>query len=152
MTMQPAPARAVEEVELSGHIIDSLLLPKVLDEIMTAGGTFEILKMAVGHRRADPSVARLRVEAASEAQLESILARITRHGAVPIHQRDCVLEIAEQDGVFPENFYVTTNEDTQVRVLGHWLAVRSGKSIRTSHSRPFCRPRLRRIQWPIDHG
>ena len=29
----------VEEVELQGHIIDSLLLPKVLDEILTHGGT-----------------------------------------------------------------------------------------------------------------
>ena len=123
MGTNPVPARAVEEVELAGHIIDSLLLPKVLDEIMTAGGTFEILKISVGQRRADPSVARLRVEAASEEQLESILARITRHGVVPIHQRDCVLESAEQDGVFPENFYCTTNEDTQGRVSGHWLPV-----------------------------
>src|SRR5438105_4067549 len=32
-----------EEVEIAGHIIDSLLLPKVLDEIMSLGGTFEIL-------------------------------------------------------------------------------------------------------------
>ena len=32
----------VERVELSGHIIDSLLLPKVLDHITAAGGRFQI--------------------------------------------------------------------------------------------------------------
>ena len=33
-----AEAAFVEEVELHGHIIDSLLLPKVLDLILTHGG------------------------------------------------------------------------------------------------------------------
>jgi hypothetical protein len=28
------------QIELRGHFIDSLLLPKVLDEILTCGGTF----------------------------------------------------------------------------------------------------------------
>ena len=31
-----------EQVELRGHIIDSLILPKVLDEILTYGGSFTI--------------------------------------------------------------------------------------------------------------
>ncbi len=44
-----------EEVELAGHIIDSLLLPKVLDEIMSQGGRFEILEISVGQRRQDPT-------------------------------------------------------------------------------------------------
>ena len=52
-----------DTVELRGHIIDSLLLPKVLDEIMTLGGTFEIVELAVGHRREDPSRATIRVSA-----------------------------------------------------------------------------------------
>ena len=32
----------VEDVEMSGHIIDSLLLPKVLDAILTRGAGYEI--------------------------------------------------------------------------------------------------------------
>ena len=31
----------VEDVELTGHIIDSLILPKVLDEITALSGRFE---------------------------------------------------------------------------------------------------------------
>ena len=51
----------VEDVEIVGHIIDSLILPKVLDEIMALGGRFEIREIRVGQRRNDPSYAQLRV-------------------------------------------------------------------------------------------
>lgn len=48
-------------VELSGHIIDSLILPKVLDLIVNLGGDFEILQVQVGHRRTDRSYAQILV-------------------------------------------------------------------------------------------
>jgi lysine-ketoglutarate reductase/saccharopine dehydrogenase-like protein (TIGR00300 family) len=115
--------RCVEQVELSGHIIDSLLLPKVLDEVMRLGGTFRIEKLEVGRRRADPSVARLLVEAATRERLDEILAQISRHGAVPVHQQDCDYQAVDVDGVFPEGFYCTTNEDTEIRLAGAWIPV-----------------------------
>ena len=50
-TNTPEPAAgAVEEVEIQGHIIDSLLLPKVLDEILTRGGSFVIKEIKVDLR------------------------------------------------------------------------------------------------------
>jgi len=73
----------VEEVELQGHIIDSLLLPKVLDEILEREGRFEILEMAVGERSADMSRVRLRVEATAPEALETILARLREQGIEP---------------------------------------------------------------------
>ena len=45
----------VEEVELQGHIIDSLLLPKVLDEILTRGGSYVIKEFRIGRRQLDTS-------------------------------------------------------------------------------------------------
>src|SRR5262245_20140506 len=72
----------VEDVAIAGHIIDSLILPKVLDEIAGLGGRHHILDIRVGERRQDPSFARLSVEADSRERLEKILASITRHGAV----------------------------------------------------------------------
>src|SRR5258708_2358776 len=66
----------VEDVEISGHIIDSLILPKVLDEIAALGGRHHILDINVGERRQDPSFARLKVEADSRESLEKILASI----------------------------------------------------------------------------
>jgi lysine-ketoglutarate reductase/saccharopine dehydrogenase-like protein (TIGR00300 family) len=113
----------VEDVEIAGHIIDSLILPKVLDEIAALGGRHEILEIKVGHSRKDPSFARLRVHAGSAGMLEKILASIVRHGAVPVHARDCELHPADMEGAFPEGFYSTTNEDTEIRIGGHWLPV-----------------------------
>jgi lysine-ketoglutarate reductase/saccharopine dehydrogenase-like protein (TIGR00300 family) len=113
----------VEDVEIAGHIIDSLILPKVLDEIAALGGRHHVLDINVGQRRQDPSFARLRVDADSRETLEKIMASITRHGAVPVHVRDCELQPADMDGAFPEGFYSTTNEDTEIRLSGHWLPV-----------------------------
>ena len=60
---QAASPGLVEEVELHGHIIDSLLLPKVLDEILTRGGTYVIKDIRIGQRQTDPSHARIEVRA-----------------------------------------------------------------------------------------
>jgi len=115
----------VEEVEIVGHIIDSLLLPKVLDEIMRLGGRFTIHEVRIGTHRADPSYARLDVVGDTPAQLEEILATIGQHGAVPVQQQDCRLVSADMDGAFPEGFYATTNQDTEIRLGGNWVAVQN---------------------------
>ena len=67
------PTASVEEVELHGHIIDSLLLPKVLDEILTHGGTYTLKDIRVGQRQADPSYTRIEIRAPSAAALREIL-------------------------------------------------------------------------------
>jgi lysine-ketoglutarate reductase/saccharopine dehydrogenase-like protein (TIGR00300 family) len=112
-----------EEVELCGHIVDSLLLPKVLDEIIAAGGEFDLQEVRIGHRRTDPSYARFRVSAPSAEQLERILEEIADHGVVPIHQSDCRTAEADMDAAFPEDFYATTNQDTEIRLDGNWIPV-----------------------------
>ena len=112
-----------ETVELEGHIIDSLTLPKVLDEVMNYGGTFEILEVAIGHRREDSSRARIQISAPSQEGLDTILSRIRQLGAVPMLEEEAVLVPADRDGAFPENFYCTTNLQTFVRSRGQWLEV-----------------------------
>ena len=112
-----------ETVELHGHIIDSLTLPKVLDEVMNYGGTFEIIEIVIGHRREDPSRARVRVSAPAQEILDTILSRIKQLGAVPAVEEDAVLVPADRDGAFPESFYCTTNLQTFVRCRDRWLEV-----------------------------
>lgn len=112
-----------EEVELHGHIIDSLLLPKVLDEILTRGGTYMLKDIQVGERQADPSHARIEVRAPNAVVLEEILASIHDHGATPIHTQNCTVVAADMDGAFPEGFYSTTSFRTQVRLGGEWIDV-----------------------------
>lgn len=112
-----------EEVELRGHIIDSLLLPKVLDEITTLGGEYDSQEIQIGHRRHDPSYVRLLVTAPTPECLERILSSIGQHGAVPVVMTDCRLEPADIAGAFPEGFYATTNEPTEIRLQGVWHPV-----------------------------
>jgi hypothetical protein len=112
-----------EEVEISGHIIDSLILPKVLDTITASGGTFRITNIAIGQSRHDPSNAVVEVSAPSEERMQHILAQIADHGAVPTTKQDCRLAEADMDGAFPEGFYSTTNLKTEVRLAGHWTEV-----------------------------
>lgn len=112
-----------DEVELAGHIIDSLILPKVLDEITSLGGEYESREIRIGHNRHDPSYVRLEVSAPTAETLEKILTSIGQHGAMPIHQVDCKLVDADIAGAFPEGFYATTNEPTEIRVNGSWVPV-----------------------------
>ena len=112
-------------VELSGHIIDSLILPKVLDLIVNLGGDFEILQVQVGHRRTDRSYAQILIETKSSDVLDQILARVREHGALSLDEGEgsVRLESAPQDGVFPEGFYATTNLATLIRLEEKWLEV-----------------------------
>src|SRR5437762_7828768 len=97
---QPAGTGFVEDVEIQGHIIDSLLLPKVLDEILTRGGSYVIKDIRLGQRQVDPSYVRLEVRADSAERLDEILAAIHDHGAMPTTDRDCAYEKADQGGAF----------------------------------------------------
>jgi lysine-ketoglutarate reductase/saccharopine dehydrogenase-like protein (TIGR00300 family) len=122
-TSLPPNAPFVEIVELQGHIVDSLLLPKVLDEILTRGGAYELKDIRIGQRQADPSFARIQIRAPSESVLRDILDAIHDHGAAPPAAQDCAAVAADMDGAFPENFYSTTHFRTQVHLGGEWLDV-----------------------------
>ena len=114
---------ATETVELRGHIIDSLLLPKVLDQVLARGAEFEIEEISVGVLRTDASYARLPLTAESDDALEELLAVLKVHGAQPVEREDVLLEEADIDGAFPEGFYATTNLQTLVRWQGAWIEV-----------------------------
>lgn len=119
----PAEHGPVEDVEVRGHIIDSLILPKVLDCITTGGGSFRIKNINIGQERIDPSFALVEVRAETEEQLQEILAQIADHGAVPTAGSDCCVVDADIAGAFPEGFYSTTNQETEIRLDGKWYAV-----------------------------
>ncbi len=113
----------LEEVEVHGHIIDSLILPKILDCIMAGGGTFRIKEIHIGQARTNPSRALIEVRAETAERLEHILGQIADHGATPAAVVDCCLVAADIAGAFPETFYSTTNQRTEIRMAGRWLPV-----------------------------
>lgn len=117
------PHPAVEEVVLEGHIIDSLILPKTLDEILTHGGSFELKEIRIGQRQSDPSHVRIAVRAPNREVLREILDTIHDHGAMPVAPSDCRYVAADMESAFPDGFYSTTNHRTQIRLAGEWIDV-----------------------------
>lgn len=121
---KPSGARGAQDtVMIDGHIIDSLILAKVLDTILMMGGTFDLKDVEVGATREDASHARIVVRAGSRAQLDEILRAIQPHGASVIRQSDCRAAAAPRDGVFPDDFYATTHLATQVLLNDRWVDV-----------------------------
>ena len=49
--------------------------------------------------------------------------RLQTHGVNPTDPGEAMLREVEQDGVFPDDFYSTTNLETVVRLGGHWVPV-----------------------------
>jgi lysine-ketoglutarate reductase/saccharopine dehydrogenase-like protein (TIGR00300 family) len=114
---------ASEKVTLEGHILDSMTLPKVLNEIGDLGATFRILELKVGAKNEDVSVARIEVIADSEEELVGIIERLGQHGANADTVEDAKLEQADVEGALPPGFYSTTNLETDVRLEGKWVRV-----------------------------
>jgi lysine-ketoglutarate reductase/saccharopine dehydrogenase-like protein (TIGR00300 family) len=112
-----------ETVLISGHIIDSLILPKVLDIILVMGGTFDLEDVHIGTTREEPSRARIVIRAASTALLDDILKAIQPHGASVERESDCQAVESPADGIFPDDFYATTHLPTQIRLHGQWTDV-----------------------------
>lgn len=112
-----------ETVFLQGHIIDSLILAKVLDTILMMGGTFDLQDVKIGATRDASSQARIVVRAPSGRLLAEILRAIQPHGAAIEREADCRFEPAPAPGVFPEQFYATTHLPTQIRLDGEWVEV-----------------------------
>jgi lysine-ketoglutarate reductase/saccharopine dehydrogenase-like protein (TIGR00300 family) len=113
-----------ETVMLSGHIIDSLILAKVLDTILMMGGTFDLEEVSIGKTRNESSRARIVVRAGSAKLLTDILRSIQPHGASVEAESDCRCQGAPADGVLPEEFYATTHLPTQIRLSGQWIEVK----------------------------
>ncbi len=112
-----------ETVEVRGHLIDSGVLSRVLDDILEYGGDYTIDKFEVGKTPADESYARLTVKSDNDDDIARLVMRMQTHGVNPTDPGEAVLREVETDGVFPDDFYSTTNLETVVRLGGHWVPV-----------------------------
>ena len=111
-----------EVVELEGHIIDSNILSKVLDKIISMGGDFKIERLEVGKTNEDKSYARILVKGKDGEHLDNILREIQQLGAV-VSTDDVETKKAPRDKVLPDDFYGTTNLPTYVKIDGVWKEV-----------------------------
>jgi lysine-ketoglutarate reductase/saccharopine dehydrogenase-like protein (TIGR00300 family) len=112
-----------ETVEVRGHLIDSGVLSRVLDDILEYGGDYSIDKFEVGKTPTDESYARLTLKMDNDDDIARLIMRLQTHGVNPTDPGEAMLREVEQDGVFPDDFYSTTNLETVVRLGGHWVPV-----------------------------
>ncbi|MBW3608006.1 MAG: TIGR00300 family protein, partial [Actinobacteria bacterium] len=80
-------------------------------------------RLDVGRAHEDESYARIEVSAADEVSLARLLMRLQAHGVNQVDPGEAVLRVVEQDGVFPDDFYSTTNLETVVRLGSTWVPV-----------------------------
>ncbi|MGH8792638.1 MAG: TIGR00300 family protein [Stackebrandtia sp.] len=115
--------RHSETVEIRGHVLDSGTFARVLDDVLEYSGDYRIDRLDVGRTHTDETYVRLTVRCEEPEQLERIVMRLQTHGANKVDPGSAVLRPAPHDGVFPEDFYSTTNLDTWVRVEETWMRV-----------------------------
>ena len=108
-------------VQVEGHIVDSLILPKILDVIVDSGADYRMLDFSLGRSHTDPSHARIELVVDDELLLAQLLVELHPHGAHLVDEPEATLAAAPSDGVVPRGFYTTTNLPTSVKVDGHWL-------------------------------
>ena len=114
--------QASETVEITGHLMDSGILSRVLDDIREYGGDYVIDQFDVGHDAARPVArddhrhrrGRRRPAAAADAAADP-----RRQPGRPGRGRRSPWP--SMDGVFPDGFYSTTNLETRVRLGGSWV-------------------------------
>jgi lysine-ketoglutarate reductase/saccharopine dehydrogenase-like protein (TIGR00300 family) len=112
-------------ISLEGHLLDSGLINRALDLIVDNGGSFQVLNFNLGEQRQSTSAAQVKVTAPSHEVMESIISYLIDLGAVdlPQNERDAKLEPVIQNGVAPDDFYVSTIYPTEVRIKEEWIHV-----------------------------
>ncbi len=112
-----------EIVEVSGHLMDTGVLAHVLDDVLEYGGDYAIERLDVGRTHDDESSARIRVSTDDPDTLSRLLMRLQSHGVNAVETGEALTRPAPRDGVFPDDFYSTTNLETVVRLGGSWVPV-----------------------------
>ena len=110
---------------MRGHIIDSGTFSHVLGLLTDARESvgYVIEELDPGTTVEEQTYARLRLEARDPAHLTPVLDKLRDAGAEVMEDEDAATDAAPADGVLPDQFYATTNYDTEVRVEGSWRSV-----------------------------
>ena len=110
-------------IEIQGHILDSLTLPKIMDTILDAGANYIIDKIDIGKEKTTLSYAKLTITADNEQILNDILILVTKQGATLFKEKQLVLGECLKDRTLPDNFYSSTNMNTEILLDDEWIKV-----------------------------
>jgi lysine-ketoglutarate reductase/saccharopine dehydrogenase-like protein (TIGR00300 family) len=112
-------------IQLEGHLLDSGLVNRVLDTIVTGGGSFQVVNFKLGEQRLDTSVAEVKVSAPDSIVMADIMGQLIDLGAIDTANdiSDANLAPVTQLGVAADDFYATTIYPTEVSIAGEWILV-----------------------------
>src|SRR4051794_41349418 len=98
--------------------MDSGVLARILDDVLDYGGDYTVERIDLGKAHQDESHAVIMVGADSADRLSRILMRLQVHGVNQVDPGEAVVRPAPADGVFPDDFYSTTNLETRGPLAG----------------------------------
>ena len=112
------PDKPYEDVEIEGHLIDSLTMPQTMDEIVDLEGEHEVLTFDVGRAKDDPSHAVLRIfgrDAAHPDDQDRRRARVAEEFAGPFARDQMQLKLR----MVSPSAHRLANSQTKRRSLCH---------------------------------
>lgn len=110
-------------IEVSGHIIDSLTLAKVIDKIQSAGCGYQINDLQIGEKKNDISTAQISLWHQDENKLQSLLAELTHYGAHPLEAAAAQTAPCPQDGTLPKGAYTRLAPPMELCFEENWIPV-----------------------------
>ncbi len=106
MAAYEKPGNWIEEtVDLSGHLIDSLTLSKVIDRIQQQGGDYRLNDIRIGGVKQDISSVSLTLQAPDADKMAALVEMLIPYGAAPHGKQPVVTEICAFDGEIPPAAY-----------------------------------------------
>jgi hypothetical protein len=112
-------------LELTGHIIDSLTLAKVIDKIQAAGFDYQINDIQIGQYKTDPSTVHFSLWTQDNPEFEALLDELRAYGAESVSETNVSLAPCPADGVLPKGAYTRKNPPIQIQCMNEWLSVES---------------------------
>ena len=105
----------VETVEAHGHLIDSHIMEQIFDTVVEFQGRFEVEKFTIGRTNSEDSHLKLRLETPTRELMDQLVGQLLGFGCTPVDASDAELRVAEKDCCAPEDFYSTTNHQTEIK-------------------------------------
>jgi len=114
--------QATANIELQGHLIDSLTLSKVIDMVLEMGGDYRINDIEIGTQKKDISYVSLTVGAKDAAELESLLETLKPYGIKMAAQQETRLETVQDPAALAEKVY-RLKCPKRIHIQGEWVDV-----------------------------
>ncbi len=106
-----------------GHLVDSGILPKILNVIIQEGAEYRIVAFKIGQTNLQPSHLEFELLCDSDEQLFSLTKKLVQLGCYEKTLSEGLIRRSEIDGAVPDDFYSTTNHRTEVYLDGRWQEV-----------------------------